>query len=78
MSDMIERVARAICESEKMNPDDALGGWVHWTDAARAAIEAMRDLPEEPGSGYSAGYYSRSNIEAFVTDALVSEEQHEQ
>lgn len=43
MSEMIERVARAICEAERMNPDDALGGWVHWTDAARAAIGAMRD-----------------------------------
>ena len=40
----IERVARAICVSEKMNPDDVLGGWVHWKDAALAAIEA--DAPE--------------------------------
>jgi hypothetical protein len=47
MSDMIERVARAICEAERMNPDDALGGWVHWQEAARAAIEAMREPSEE-------------------------------
>ena len=47
MSEMIERVARAICEAERMNPDDALGGWVHWRDAARAAIEAMREATEE-------------------------------
>lgn len=46
MSEMVERVARAICESEKMNPDDALGGWIHWQDAARAAIEAMREPTE--------------------------------
>lgn len=46
MSEMVERVARAICEVEKMNPDDALGGWVHWTEAARAAIEAMRNPTE--------------------------------
>lgn len=44
--DMVERVARAICVSEKMNDDDALGGWVHWVDAARAAIEAMREPTE--------------------------------
>lgn len=39
---LVERVARAICESEKMNPDDPLGGWRHWIDAANAAIRAMR------------------------------------
>jgi len=43
MSDIetVERVARAICEAETMNPDDALGGWVHWIDAAKAAIDAV-------------------------------------
>jgi hypothetical protein len=46
MSEMIEKVARAICEEERMNPDDALGGWVHWAPAARAAIEAMREPTE--------------------------------
>lgn len=43
--------------------------------SARSWARFYEHLPEEPGSGYSAGYYSRSNIEAFVTDALVSEEQ---
>ncbi len=38
MSNLVERVARAICEAEKMNPDDPLGGWRHWTETARAAI----------------------------------------
>lgn len=37
----VEKVARAICEAEKMNPDDPLGGWVHWTAAAEAAIAVM-------------------------------------
>jgi hypothetical protein len=46
MSEMVERVARAICEAERMNPDDKLGGWRHWQDAARAAIEAMREPTE--------------------------------
>jgi hypothetical protein len=40
---VVEVVARAICEAEKMNPDDALGGWVHWTEAATAAIDAYHD-----------------------------------
>ena len=48
MSEMIERVARAICIAERMNPDDKLGGWVHWQEAARAAIEATR----EPTKGH--------------------------
>lgn len=39
--DAVEAVARAICVAEKMNPDDALGCWVHWIDAAKAAIEAV-------------------------------------
>jgi len=40
---MVELVARAICSTELMNPDDKFGGWVHWTEAARAAIAAMRE-----------------------------------
>lgn len=44
---MVERVARAICVSEKMNDDDVLGGWVHWREAARAAIEAMHNPTNE-------------------------------
>jgi len=47
--DIVEAVARAICEAEKMNPDDALGGWVHWKEAAVAAIEAMPS-PSVPAS----------------------------
>lgn len=52
---MVERVARAICEAERMNPGDALGGWVHWQDAARAAIEAMRE-PDERMLSDACGY----------------------
>jgi len=43
MTQIVERVARAICEAERMNPDDDLGGWKHWTEAARAAIDASFD-----------------------------------
>jgi hypothetical protein len=38
----VERVARAICEAEKINPDDALGGWIHWKEAAMAALRVMK------------------------------------
>lgn len=40
---MVERVARAICVAERMNPDDKLGGWIHWIEAALAAIREMRE-----------------------------------
>lgn len=39
MSDMIERVARAICKQEYGSED---AGWENQIPAARAAIEAMR------------------------------------
>lgn len=51
MTDMIERVARAICRELGMNPDqehyaglsDQIGReWEQFEGAARAAIEAMR------------------------------------
>lgn len=38
--------------------------------AVRAAIEVMRELPEEPGPRYSSGEYSRRNVEAMIDDAL--------
>ncbi|MBB6299880.1 hypothetical protein [Rhizobium leucaenae] len=41
MSEMIEKVARAICLAEL--PTDSK--WELCVPAARAAIEAMRDLP---------------------------------
>jgi len=42
-SEMIERVARAICRAE-YGPGDA--GWANQIPAARAAIEAMREPTE--------------------------------
>lgn len=41
-----------------------------WLRYARAAIEAMRELPEEPGPRYSAGEYSRRTHAAMIEDAL--------
>ena len=46
---MIERVARAICWANGMDPDLTLGGdgknflWREYVSQARAAIEAMRE-----------------------------------
>ena len=37
---------------------------------ARAVLEAIRDLPGEPGPRYTAGEYSRRNQQAMVDDAL--------
>ena len=51
LSEMVERVARAICWKNGMNPDLTLGGdgenflWHEYESQARAAIEAMRQLP---------------------------------
>jgi len=59
VSEMVERVARALCERCGVLPDDMAGGtwdggsyaagepaWTTWKDDARAAIEAMRDPTE--------------------------------
>lgn len=49
MSEMVERVAKAICWKNGMNPDLTLGGdgvnflWHEYEGQARAAIEAMRE-----------------------------------
>lgn len=41
-----------------------------YRDRARLAIKAIREIGEEPGARYTAGEYSRSNVEAFVDDIL--------
>jgi len=49
---MVEKVARVLCWKNGMNPDLTLGGdgenflWHEYEDAARAAIEAMREPTE--------------------------------
>lgn len=100
MSDMIERVARAMMKVTALRPGSDVNASsempVLSTDPdfddlprdgsegtaddeitqeavlrlARAAIEAMRELPEEPGPRYSAGEYSRRTQESMVDDAL--------
>ena len=36
----------------------------------KTVVAALRELPELPGPRYSAGGYSRHNIDAFVDDVL--------
>ena len=45
-------------------------GQEQFRSIARAAIEAMRELPDSPGPRYTAGEYSRRNHEAMIDDAL--------
>lgn len=68
MTSMIERVAKAIDEASQ--PPGQKDYKLLMENAARAAIEAMRELPEDPGPRYTAGEYSRANQSAMVDDAL--------
>jgi hypothetical protein len=57
MSEMVERVARAICSSTGRDPDSPFRDhhgrpldfpeWKRWSAEARAAIEAMRETTPE-------------------------------
>jgi hypothetical protein len=67
--DMIERVAKAI-EQGIADLDLRGPGPLDYASVARAAIEAMRELPTEPGPRYTAGEYSRRTQDAMVNDAL--------
>lgn len=72
MSEMIERVAAALKSlpvRDRLEPGGELGG-LRLREAARAVIEAMRELPGDPGPRYTAGKYSRRTQEAMVDDAL--------
>jgi len=44
MSEMVERVARALCVEDGHDPDVRLR-WRSYVESARGAIEALRDLP---------------------------------
>jgi len=77
---MIERVARAMCISDEMDPDSpGIGGienapayWVHYAGMARAAIEAMR----EPTDGMVEAGNRMGCIPTYsrMIDAALSEE----
>jgi hypothetical protein len=44
--------------------------WREWKNEAAFALAALKHLPDDPGPRYTAGEYSRSNIDALVEDAL--------
>jgi hypothetical protein len=62
MSRLLDKVQNYIISARDSGADS-------WT-MGRRVIEIIRDLPEEPGLRYTAGEYSRRNIEAMVDDAL--------
>jgi hypothetical protein len=69
MSEMQEKVTGVLMGAFEHIPDKdyrriIAGCW------ARAAIEAMRELPGEPGPRYTSGEYSRRTQAAMVDDAL--------
>jgi hypothetical protein len=57
MSDLIEKVARAICQTDS-DPDELIGGkpmWTGWQDEARAAIAAVAEWLEDGAHGLTDG-----------------------
>lgn len=83
ISEMVERVARAMwlqrCAYTMRTAGIELESWGEdglvplangIIEEARAAIEAMRELPSDPGPRYEKGDYSRRTQSAMVDDAL--------
>ncbi len=69
---MLERVARGICESLGHDPDcNSLGRpeWPSYLSVARAAIEAMREPTEEMAK---AGGKARRQWDKSVWQAMIS------
>ena len=70
MTNMIERVARAIAKSQGSNPRWNREGWLK---DARAAIEAMREPTEEMSH---AGWRTDSGISTVVWQAMIDAALH--
>lgn len=90
MSEMVERVARAICLDRDPDCTDGgphpVGGWLDegrawWTgyeDAARAAIEAMRDptqmmLTHFAGTAFFLLSPAKQDAERAAYDGMINE-----
>lgn len=82
MSEMIERVARALCVEDDENPDEIINvgkpRWWLYNCAARAAIEAIREPTEgmldaarevTKGQSFFANYPRK--IDAMVHRAMI-------
>ena len=86
MSDMIERVARALCRDYGDDPDQrCVGGlidgprWYLWRGKARCAIEAMRvptdemnDAPYHSGAITGLLPHDAENVWRAMIDAALS------
>jgi hypothetical protein len=81
VTEMIERICRAKAakhyakrfgkpETDRHVLVNVDSNWNIFENEVRETIEAMRDLPEEPGPRYTAGEYSRRTQESMVDDAL--------
>ena len=70
MSEMVERIAQLIANGGDWQMSYNEEQREFHRARARLAIKAFLSLPEEPGPRYTAGEYSRANIEAMIEDAL--------
>lgn len=75
---MIEKVAKAICWKNGMNPDMTLGGdgvnflWHEYEEQAKAAIDAMIGaMPEMFSAGIDANVGPRSTAHGYIYEAMV-------
>ena len=69
MSEIVERAALKV----RVKMLDSFGYEMSKEESitlVRTTIEAIRDLPGDPGPRYTAGEYSRRTQEAMVDDAL--------
>lgn len=68
--DLVKRVAKAIADNIQAALPSVYVHSIDYESAAHAAIEAMRELPSDPGPRYDAGEYSRRSQVAMIEDAL--------
>lgn len=72
---LLERIARAICWKNGMNPDLTLGGdgqnflWMEYEGQAFAAVEAMMDVSYET---VNAGMATLQGVDHGYRDAFVA------
>ena len=65
MSDLVEKVARTICQIDS-DPDETIGGrpmWTGWQDEARAAIKAVAEWGRN-------NFYDDKPLEEFLGELL--------
>lgn len=71
-SEMVERVARAICASFGDDPNGPVPNepdakwWIAWTDEARAAIEVMREPSEAMLNAEGEGFNGPESLNGYL------------